>query len=69
MTPEFEEANREALEEAEFDRLVNWSHYQPERHIAEGLSDLGEYLGQGLCWLGLWIGVGMVLVALVQKLP
>ena len=69
MSPEFEKENREAFDEAEFDRIVNWSAYQPERHLSEGLSGLGHCIGQGIAWFGFWIAVGKVLSVALLKLP
>lgn len=57
MSPEFHDANQEALDEAEFYVAVNPRDYQPMRWVAVGLESLGE----GIAWAGFWIGLGYFL--------
>lgn len=64
MTPEFIEANQEALDEAEFYEIINPSrHTQPLRHVGEGL----ESIGNGIAWLGFWIAVAAIATAVILK--
>jgi hypothetical protein len=53
MSPEFIEANRDALDEAEFERFVN--PIDPYASIAQA----AMYIGQGLAWFGFWICIGL----------
>ena len=59
MTPDFQEDNREALNEALYNKLVGID--QPDTLgdcIETGLNDLGS----GIAWAGFWIGCGIALI-------
>ena len=62
MSQRFINDNREALEEALFDQVCN----PPDSIgdcIEQGLSDLGNGIGDGIAWFGFWLCVGMCFIA------
>jgi hypothetical protein len=64
---DFEERNREELEEAEFQRRTQIRDHQSRRWIGEGIESAGARVGEGLAWAGFWLGLGAVLVAAIFK--
>ncbi len=60
MSQQFKNDNRDALEEALFNQVVN----PPDSFgdcVETGLSDLGNHIGSGIAWFGFWICVGLIL--------
>lgn len=55
MSPPFVNANRDALEKALFDQIVNPSDNLGNR-IQMGLRSIGN----GIAWFGFWIAVGLI---------